>query len=123
MAVTKACRRRVLGHVPSVHDAESAVVRSGAGVDLAEVAAAATSVTTRWFESAARVTLRIDGRERNTAIEDLQVRLVLEHELPDEAGRDGLRKAHYLIVVDDIAATEADGRCEDNAGGCEELDG
>lgn len=42
MTVSQAGRRRVLGHVPGVHDGESAVVRASASVYLA--GAAATSV-------------------------------------------------------------------------------
>jgi hypothetical protein len=40
--MSQASRRRVLGHVPRVHDSELAVVRAATSVDLAGAAAAHT---------------------------------------------------------------------------------
>jgi hypothetical protein len=51
VAVSQASRRRVLGHVPRVHDGELAVVRATTSVDLAGAAAAHTGRVTRRVEA------------------------------------------------------------------------
>jgi hypothetical protein len=46
VTMPQASRRRILGHVPSVHDRESAIVRAAASVDLAGTAAASVGWAT-----------------------------------------------------------------------------
>lgn len=57
VAVSEAGRGRVLGHVPGVHDSESALVGAGARVHLAGAAAAHAGGGAGGFEAAA-------GKER-----------------------------------------------------------
>jgi hypothetical protein len=68
------------------------------------------------------VTCGVDGRKGDTAVLNFEVGLVLEHELSYNAGWNGLGEANDGIVVDDSTALEVDGRGEDDARGCEELD-
>ena len=65
----------------------------------------------------------VDGWERNTAVDDLQVGLVLEHQLSDYTGWHGLGEAYYSIVGNGCTAVETDGGGENNARSSEELDG
>lgn len=64
----------------------------------------------------------VDGGKGNTAVEDLEEGLVLEHELPRDTRGDGFGKADYGIVIDDCPGVEGDRRGQDNARSCEELD-
>jgi len=64
----------------------------------------------------------VDGGEGDTAVEDLEEGLVLEHELSSDARGHRLREADYSIVIDDGTGVEGDGRGQDNAHCCEELD-
>lgn len=72
------------------------------------------------------VTGGINGWEGDTAVEDLEEGLVLQHQVTCEAGRDGLGKSDDGIVSDDGATgeTEAEGesrdgrRCEESKNEC-----
>jgi hypothetical protein len=59
-------------------------------------------------ENLPSVTCGVDSRERNAAVLDLEVGFVLEHELPYDAGGNGLAEANYSVVVDDSTALEVD---------------
>lgn len=69
------------------------------------------------------VSCGVDGRKRNTAVEDLQERLVLEHKLSNKTRWNGLGEGNHSIMCNDCAAFEADGGGEDDARSCEELEG
>jgi len=69
------------------------------------------------------VTSGVDGGEGDAAVLDLEVGFVFQHELSYDAGWNGLGKANNSIMGDDSTALEVDGGGEDDARGCEELDG
>ena len=60
VTMSQARRWRVLRHIPSVHDSESAIVRPTASVDLAGAAAATVRRTTRRVETGAGRVRQLD---------------------------------------------------------------
>jgi hypothetical protein len=60
MTMSQPGRRRVLRHVPSVHDSESAVVSATTSVDLAGATATAIGWSTRRVETRAERACQLD---------------------------------------------------------------
>lgn len=123
VTMSQPSRRRVLRHVPSVHDSESAVVRAAASVDLAGAAAAHIGWATGRVETGAEracqlvfriglpallpsVATRIYSWEWHAATFDFQERLVLQVQRTKGAAGNSLRESNDRIVVDHCAAFE-----------------
>jgi hypothetical protein len=68
------------------------------------------------------VTCGVNSREGDAAIEDLEVRLVLQHQCADSARRDSLSKANDRIVIDDCALLDTSRQSRDAGCGSEELE-
>jgi hypothetical protein len=68
------------------------------------------------------VSCSINSRERNAAIEDLEVWLVLQHQSADGARRHRLSEPDDRIVVNDSSLLKPSRKCRDTCCSCQELD-
>lgn len=140
VAVTETGGGGVFRHVPTVHNSVLAIVGSSTGINLAcggratIIGAAGVCESPTKFMSGCgnsgnnrkvnlpSVSRRVNCREGNTSIENLEVWLVLQHQCSYGARRYGLSKAHDCIMVDDCSLLNIGGQRRDACRSCKELE-